>query len=103
MRKKTDWKNTEREQEDCNEIKILISEIPGLAHFNRDWDNIVTTGLGISWWQKQTDNTFRPIAVAIRFLNDAEKIYSIGELEVLAVVRGIEKFSFYLYDNVVYF
>ena len=37
-----------------------------------------------------------------RHLNDTEKNYSIGELELLAVIWGLEKFRFYLYGNKVY-
>ena len=35
-------------------------------------------------------------------MNDAEKIYSIGELELLAAVWGLKKLRFYLYGKVVY-
>ena len=54
----------------------MLTEIPCLAHFDRDRDTIVTTGasrtgLGITLWQKQTDNTIRPEAFGCRYLNDA--------------------------------
>ena len=39
----------------------------------------------------------KPIALASRYLSDAEKKYSIGELELLALVQGLGKFRFYLY------
>ena len=66
--------------------------------------NIVTTdasktGLGITLWQKQPDGEIKPIPFGSRYLNDTEKNYSIGELELLAVVWGLEKFRFYLYGK----
>ena len=41
----------------------------------------------------------KPIAFASRYLNDAEKKYSYGDLELLAVVRGFERFRFHLYGK----
>ena len=55
--------------------------------------------LGIALWQKQSNNELKPIAFASRYLNDAEKKYSIGELELLAVVWGLERFRFHLYGK----
>ena len=43
------------------------------------------------------------MAFGSRILNDTRKNYPIGELELLAVVWGLEKFRFYLYGKVVYF
>ena len=60
------------------------------------------TGLGIALWQKQDDGNIKPIAYGSRYLNDTEKNYSIGELELLAAVWGLEKFRFYLYGKKVY-
>ena len=84
----------------------MITEISSLAHFVRNRDNVVTTdasktGLEIALWRKQTDNTHRPIAFACKYLNDADKNYSIGELDLLSVAWGLEKFRFYLYGKVV--
>ena len=85
----------------------MLTEEPGLAHYAKDKDNIVTTdasktGLGITLWQKQVDGELKPIAFGSRLLNDTEKNYSIGELELLAVVRGLEKLRFYLYGKKVF-
>ena len=44
------------------------------------------TGLGFTFWQKQDDGELKPIAFGSRYLNDTEKNYSIGELELLPVV-----------------
>ena len=60
------------------------------------------TGLGITLWQKEDDGNIKPIAYGSRYLNDTEKNYSIGELELLAVVWGLEKFRFQLYGKKVY-
>ena len=82
----------------------MLTEKPCLAHYAKDKDNMVTTdasktGLGITLWQKQDDGQLKPIAFGSRYLNDTEKNYSIGELELLAVVWGLEKFRFYLYGK----
>ena len=55
--------------------------------------------LGIALWQKQTNGDLKPIALASQTLNDAEREYSIGELELLAVVWDLERFRFYLYGK----
>ena len=76
-----------------------------MVHFARDRDNKVSTdasrtGLGITSCQKRNDDTIRPIAFTSRYLIDAEENSSIGELELLAVVRRLEKIRFYLYGKV---
>ena len=52
--------------------------------------------------EKQDDGNIKPIVYGSRYLNDTEKNYSIGELELLAVVWGLEKFRFHLYGKKVY-
>ena len=91
LQKKSEWNWTEREEADINEIKIKITKLPCLANFPRNRDNILSTeasrtGLGRTLWKNQNDDTFRRIAFAGRYLNDAEKSYSIGQLKLLAVV-----------------
>ena len=85
----------------------MLTEEPCLAHYAKDRENIVTTdasktGLGITLWQKQSDGEKKPRAFGSRYLNNSEKKYSIGELELLAVVWGLEKFRFYLYGKKVF-
>ena len=101
-RTKWDWK-TDRNA-DFNKIKQELTKFPCLAHLNGNKENIVTTdasktGLGIALWQKQSNNELKPIAFASRYLNDAEKKYSIGELELLAVVWGLKRFRFHSYGK----
>ena len=85
----------------------MLTEGPCLAHYANEKDNKVTTdastpGLGRTLWQKQDDGKTKPIAYGSRYLNETEKKYSIGELEFLAVVWGLEKFRFYVYGKKVY-
>ena len=48
---------------------------------------------------KNENGELKPTAYASRYLNDEEKKYFIGELELLAVVRGLERFRFHLYGK----
>ena len=105
LKKNTEWKWKTEQQNDFETIKKMLTEEPALAHYAKDKDIIVTTdasrtGLGITLWQKQADGELKPIAFSSRFLNDSEKSYSIGELELLAVVWGLEKFRFFIRKKV---
>ena len=75
-----------------------------MAHYSPKRENIITTdaskhGLGAILWQTQPDGNRKPIQYASRYLNDAEKRYSTNELELLAVVWGLEHFRFYIYGK----
>ena len=107
LKKNEQWKWGPEQETDFNRIKQMLTEGPCLAHYAKEKDNIVTTdasttGLGITLWQKQDDGNTKPIAYGSRYLNETEKKYSIGELELLAVVWGLEKFRFYLYGKKVH-
>ena len=98
------WEWTEDWNTDFNNLKKELTTQPCLAHYNGNNKNIVTTvacntGLGIALWQRQNNGELKAIAYASRYLNDAEKKYSIGELELLAVVWGLERFRFHLYGK----
>ena len=107
LKKKSDSNWTKGEEEYLIAIKKMITEKPFLAYFARDRGKIVRTdagrtGLGLILWQRQNDDTIRPIAFASRFLDDNENNFSIVELELLLVVWGKRKFRFYLYGAVVH-
>jgi hypothetical protein len=55
--------------------------------------------LDLSSPEKQEDGKFHPIAFASRALCQAERNYSITDLETLAVVWGIPHFHTYLYGQ----
>ena len=76
--------------------KQMLTKGRCLAHYAKDKENLVladasTSGLGITLWQKQDDGITKPIAFGSRYSNETEKKYSIGGLELLAVVWGLEK------------
>ena len=58
-----------------------------------------TKGLGATLWQQQTDGKLKPISSASRSLSDTEKKYAINELDLLAVVWGLEHFRLYIYGQ----
>ena len=107
LKKNEPWIWGPEQETDFNRIKQMLTEGPCLAHYAKDKDNMVTTdanktGLRITLWQKQDDGNMKPIAYSSRYLNDTEKKYLIGELELLAVVWGLEKLRFHLYGKKVY-
>ena len=86
------------------QLKKLITHLPGLAHYNSNRENILTTdastkGLGATLWQKQKDGNLKPVGFASRFLPDTEKKYAIKELELLAVVWGLEHLRLFVYGK----
>ena len=96
LKKDKDWIWTEEHTQAFENLKQKITEIPCMAHYNSDYPNIITDastkGLGATLWQEQPDGKLKPIGFASRFLSDTEKKYAIKELELLAVVWGLEHF-----------
>ena len=95
LKRKTEWKWETEQQNDFETIKKVLTEEPALALYAKDKDNIVTndarkTGLGITFWQEQADGELKPKAFGSRFLNDSEKIYSIGR-----TIELVERFTFH--------
>ena len=97
LKKDYEWIWTEEHTQAFENLKQKITEIPCLAHYNSYYPNVITTnastkGLGATLWQEQPDGKLKPIGFASRFLSDTEKKYAINELELLAVVWGLEHF-----------
>ena len=104
LKKQNEWIWTEEHTEAFNKLKEGITKIPCLAHYNAQNENIITTdastkGLGATLWQKQKDGNLNPVGFASRYLSDTEKKYAINELELLAVVWGLEHFRLYIYGK----
>ena len=110
LQKRTKWNWTETENTAFENLKSEIQTIVPLKHYDAAEMAILTTdastkGLGATLWQNETigkDNngepkmSRRPIAFASRFLNNSEKNYAPNELELLAVVWGVQYFKHYL-------
>ena len=104
LKKGVKWEWTEERNAEFNNLNKELTTQPCLAHYNGNKENIFTTdacntGLGIELWQRQNNGELKAIAYASRYLNDAEKKYSVGELELLAVIWGLERFRFHLYGK----
>ena len=95
------------QEEDVLQIKRMLTEKPCLGHYAKVKEYSVTTDastteLGITHCQKQDSGDIQPIGFSSRYLNDNERNYTIGELELFAVVWGLEKFQFYFYGKKVH-
>ena len=104
LKKDNGWLWTEEHTQAFENLKQKITEIPCLAHYNSNYPNVITTdastkGLGATLWQEQSDGKLKPIGFASRFLSDTEKKYAINELELLAVLWGLEHFRFYITES----
>ena len=83
------------------QLKNKITEIPCLAHYSTSLPNTITTdattnSLSATIWQEQHNGEIKPIVFASRFPSDTAKKHAINELELLAVVWGLEHFRLYI-------
>ena len=85
LKKGTKWEWTEERNTNFNNIERELTSQLCLAHYKGNKETIVTTdecstGSGIALRQKQNNGDLKTIAFASRYLIDAEKKYSVGEL-----------------------
>lgn len=104
LRKDSEWKWGQQEQETFEKLKKLVSSDTVLAHFNENLKTYLITdagavGLGAIVAQKQVDGSIRPVQYASRSLSAQEKKYSQTEKEALAVVWGCERHHLFLYGK----
>ena len=103
-RKEVRW-NWTKECHDAFDLlkgKLLSSPVLAYPDFNHDFvleTDASVRGLGAILSQYKSDDKLHPIAYASRVLSNAEKHYSITELETLAVVWAIQHFHAYLYGH----
>ncbi|XP_018316620.1 uncharacterized protein [Mycetomoellerius zeteki] len=91
---------------DCAEafekMKKELTSRPILSIYNPHAETQLHTdasrnGLGAILFQKQASGEMKPIAYFSQALNQAERNYHSFELEMLAIVRSIERFHIYLH------
>ena len=79
----------------CNNVSLIIPSITDSFTLHTD-----ASGFGIGAYLHVTrDNEELPVAFFSRQLQDAERRYSITELETLAIVAAIKHFQFYIYGT----
>jgi len=92
--------------EDCvcafNLLKSHLTSFPTLRIFNPEAETQLHTdasasGLGAILLQQQSNGNWSPIAYFSQITNQAESRYHSFELEMLVIVRAIERFHIYLY------
>ena len=104
LKKQNKWIWTEESINAFNKLKEHIPNKPCLAHYKVNNRSISTTDactkrLGVTLWQRQKDGNLKPVGYASRFLSDTGKNYDINELELLAIVRGLEHFRLHIYGR----
>ena len=103
LKKDTPFQWNDVHQRSFNELKRLLCEAPIMSHFDPELPVEIHTdasayGVGAVCVQRQNGEE-RVIAYASKTLNKAQRNYGATELEVLAVVFGIEKFRYYALNN----
>lgn len=88
--------------ESFESLKDELTRAPTLALYNPEAETELHTdassvGLGAILLQKQANRKWSAVAYYSQTTNKAEKQYHSYELEMLAVVRAIERFHLYLY------
>ena len=103
LKKDTPFQWNDVHQRSFNELKRLLCEAPIMSHFDPELPVEIHTdasayGVGAVCVQRQNGEE-RVIAYASKTLNKAQRNYGATELEILAVVFGIEKFRYYALNN----
>lgn len=102
LKKNREFKFSDSEKQAFNCLKQSLSSPPVLSIYNQNADTEIhcdasINGYGCILLQKSiTDNALHPVYFMSKKTSDAEKKYSSYELEVLAIVKALQKFRVYL-------
>ncbi|KAK7106488.1 hypothetical protein V1264_017738 [Littorina saxatilis] len=101
LKKDNDWSWDNMQETAFQNIKTKLMSAPVLAHYSPDRKTVVSAdassyGLGAVLFQKQTDETLKPVFYASRSMTPTEQRYAQVEKEALAATWACEKFSEYI-------
>ena len=103
LKKDTKWEWTKCHSAIVDSLKNIICSKPALAIFNPNIPAIVYTDASREGYAgiltQKVDNIERPVAYFSRQTNTSEKNYHSFELELLAIVKTLEKFRYYLLNH----
>jgi hypothetical protein len=102
LKKTVDFHFDENCDEAFNLLKSELTSYPVLRLYNPSAQTELhtdasTQGLGAILLQKQADGNWAPVAYFSQVTNKAESNYHNFELEMLAIVKAIQRFHIYLY------
>lgn len=102
LRKNADFVFDEKCKNAFDDLKAALSSHPVLRLYDPTKETELhtdasSTALGAILMQWQSSNKFAPISYYSQRTNDAESRYHSFELEMLAVVKAIERYHIYLY------
>ena len=97
LKKDAEWDWNGNHEKASVQFNKEIKNVVELSHFKRNQEIRINcdtskSGLGAVLQQKESNNEWRPICFASRFLTNFETKYSINELELLAIVWAVEHF-----------
>src|SRR6202012_5265155 len=100
-KKMEEWKQMEEQERTFQDIKQLVTSKPVLVHPKLDKPfelEVDASGyaIGAVLMQRQNDKKRHPIAFFSATLNATEQNYDIYDLELLAIVRGLEHWRTFL-------
>ena len=106
LKKQNEWIWTDEHTEAFNKLKEGISKIPCLAHYNAQNENIIATdastkdaSTGGNVMAKTKRWKFKTSRIRKQIFIGHRKENAINELELLAVVWGLEHFRLYIYGK----
>lgn len=102
LRKNTEFLFDDKCKEAFNYFKSTLTSYPVLRLYQPDRETELHTdassiALGAILLQRQDEGILAPVAYYSQSTNDAESRYHSFELEMLAVVKAVERFHIYLY------